>query len=151
MSKTRSETISDTSNAGSIVAPAYAYLRDLQSRSGVWLVLESLTDEMVFPTAEPIGTIPTTVRCSRMNTTAKYVYQNTWNSFMLGITKCNVALQYLTKLEQTEEVKNYVNETLFIRALCMYHLMDCFGHSPCVNIRRPTIPNYLLSWNGNKP
>ncbi len=30
-----SETISDTSNAGSIVAPAYAYLRDLQSRSGV--------------------------------------------------------------------------------------------------------------------
>ena len=45
-----SETISDTSNAGSIVAPAYAYLRDLQSRSGVWLVLESLTDEMVFPT-----------------------------------------------------------------------------------------------------
>lgn len=126
-----SETISDTSNAGSIVAPAYAYLRDLQSRSGVWLVLESLTDEMVFPTrgTDWNNSNYRTLFTHEYDSKNTYI-KNTWNSFMLGITKCNVALQYLTKLEQTEEVKNYVNETLFIRALCMYHLMDCFGHFP---------------------
>ena len=42
--------VSDSKNAQMLIAPAYAYLRDLQSRSGVWLVLESVTDELVFPT-----------------------------------------------------------------------------------------------------
>ncbi|WP_071145820.1 RagB/SusD family nutrient uptake outer membrane protein [Bacteroides ihuae] len=126
-----SQVISDSQNAKMIVAPAYAYLRDLQSRSGVWLVLESVTDELAFPTR---GTDWNNADYRTLFTheyTSKNGYiKNTWNSFMLGITKCNVALQYLTKLEQTDEIKNYVNETLFIRALCMYHLMDCFGHFP---------------------
>lgn len=126
-----SQVISDSQNAKMIVAPAYAYLRDLQSRSGVWLVLESVTDEIAFPTR---GTDWNNADYRTLFTheyTSKNGYiKNTWNSFMLGITKCNVALQYLTKLEQTDEVTNFVNETLFIRALCMYHLMDCFGHFP---------------------
>ena len=48
--KDSSGIISDSNNASMLIAPVYAYLRDLQSRSGVWLVLESVTDEMVFPT-----------------------------------------------------------------------------------------------------
>ena len=68
--KDSSDIISDSKNAPMLVAPAYAYLRDLQSRSGVWLVLESVTDEMLFPT-RGTGTMPTTALCSHTNMTVK--------------------------------------------------------------------------------
>lgn len=123
--------ISDPKNAALLVAPAYAYLRDLQSRSGVWLVMESVTDEMVFPTR---GTDWNNANYRTLFTheyDSKNTYiRNAWNSFMIGITKCNTALQYLSMLPQTEEVVGYMNETRFIRTLCMYHLMDCFGKFP---------------------
>lgn len=129
--KDSSDIISDSKNAPMLVAPAYAYLRDLQSRSGVWLVLESVTDEMLFPTR---GTDWNNANYRTLFTheyDSKNTYiKNAWNSFMIGITKCNTALQYLSKLQQTEEVKGYMNEARFIRALCMYHLMDCFGKFP---------------------
>lgn len=123
--------VSDENSAQMLIAPAYAYLRDLQSRSGVWLVLESVTDEMLFPTR---GTDWNNANYRTLYTheyDSKNTYiRNTWNSFMIGITKCNTALQYLGKLNQTDEVKSYQNEARFIRALCMYHLMDCFGKFP---------------------
>ncbi|MEG0560458.1 MAG: RagB/SusD family nutrient uptake outer membrane protein [Muribaculaceae bacterium] len=129
--KDEEETIKDPANAGMIVAPAYAYLRDLQSRSGVWLVLESVTDELVFPTrgSDWNNSNYRTLFTHEYDDKNSYI-KNTWNSFMIGITRCNVALQYLSKLEQTALVKDYINETKFIRALCMYHLMDCFGQFP---------------------
>lgn len=126
-----SQVISDSKNAQMIVAPAYAYLRDLQSRTGVWLVLESVTDEMVFPTrgTDWNNANYRTLFTHEYDNKNTYI-RNTWNSFMLGITQCNTALQYLSKQNQTEEIKGYINETRFIRALCMYHLMDCFGKFP---------------------
>lgn len=120
--------VSDSKNAQMLVAPAYAYLRDLQSRSGVWLVLESVTDEVAFPTRGTDWNSPDYRTLFTHDYDSKNIYiRNTWNSFMIGIAKTNVALFYLNKLEQTDEVKGYVAETKFIRSLCMYHLMDCFG------------------------
>ncbi|MDD2962183.1 MAG: RagB/SusD family nutrient uptake outer membrane protein [Muribaculaceae bacterium] len=123
--------ITNNENAGMIVSPAYAYLRDLQSRSGVWLVLESVTDELCFPTrgSDWNSSNYRTLFTHEYDNKNSYI-KNTWNSFMIGITRCNVALQYLAKLQQTETVKDYTNETLFIRALCMYNIMDCFGKFP---------------------
>lgn len=123
--------VSDSKNAQMLVAPSYAYLRDLQSRSGVWLVLESVTDEMLFPTrgTDWNNSSYRTLFTHEYDSRNTYI-KNAWNSFMLGITKCNTSLQYLSKLEQTDEVRGYMNEALFIRTLCMYHLMDCFGKFP---------------------
>ena len=123
--------VSDSENAQMLIAPAYAYLRDLQSRSGVWLVMESVTDEMVFPTrgTDWNNADYRTLFTHDYDSKNGYI-KNTWNSFMLGITKCNIAMQYLSKLEQTDEVTGYMAEAKFVRALCMYHLMDCFGHFP---------------------
>jgi len=123
--------VSDSENAQMLIAPAYAYLRDLQSRSGVWLVLESVTDELVFPTrgTDWNNADYRTLFTHDYDSKNGYI-KNTWNSFMLGVTKCNIAMQYLSKLEQTDEIKGYIAESKFIRALCMYHLMDCFGHFP---------------------
>ncbi len=123
--------ITNNENAGMIVSPAYAYLRDLQSRSGVWLVMESVTDELCFPTrgSDWNNSNYRTLFTHEYDEKNSYI-KNTWNSFMIGITRCNVALQYLVKLQQTDLVKDYINETMFIRALCMYNLMDCFGKFP---------------------
>lgn len=128
--------VSDSENAQMLIAPAYAYLRDLQSRSGVWLVMESLTDEMVFPTrgTDWNNADYRTLFTHDYDSKNGYI-KNTWNSFMLGITKCNIAMQYLSKLEQTDEIKGYMAEAKFVRALCMYHLMDCFGHFHSENMR----------------
>lgn len=123
--------VSDIKNAPKIVAPAYAYLRDLQSRSGVWLVLESVTDEMAFPTRGTDWNNSSYRTLFTHEYDNKNIYiRNAWNSFMIGITRCNTSLLYLSKLEQTEQVKDFTNETRFIRVLCMYHLMDCFGRFP---------------------
>lgn len=129
--KDGSGVISDSKNAQMLIAPAYAYLRDLQSRSGVWLVLESVTDEMLFPTrgTDWNNASYRTLFTHEYDSKNTYI-KNAWNSFMIGITKCNTALQYLTRLPQSEEVQGYINEARFIRALCMYHLMDCFGKFP---------------------
>lgn len=129
--KDSSGIISDSNNASMLIAPVYAYLRDLQSRTGVWLVLESVTDEMVFPTrgTDWNNANYRTLFTHQYDSKNKYI-KNAWNSFMVGITKCNTALLYLSKLQQTEEVKGYTNEARFVRALCMYHLMDCFGKFP---------------------
>ncbi|MGL4412447.1 MAG: RagB/SusD family nutrient uptake outer membrane protein [Bacteroidales bacterium] len=123
--------VSDSKNAQMLIAPSYAYLRDLQSRSGVWLVLESVTDEMLFPTrgTDWNNSNYRTLFTHEYDSRNTYI-RNAWNSFMLGITKCNTSLQYLSKLQQNDEVRGYMNEALFIRALCMYHLMDCFGKFP---------------------
>lgn len=126
-----SAVIADEKNVGMIVAPSYAYLRDLQSRSGVWLGIESCTDEVAFPTrgANWNSADYRTLFSHDYDALNGYI-KNTWNSFMIGLTKCNVSLQYLEKLPQTDLVKTYTAEVRFIRALCMYQLNDLFGKFP---------------------
>jgi hypothetical protein len=123
--------VSNSKNVGMIVAPSYAYLRDLQSRSGVWLAIETCTDEVAFPTrgANWNSADYRTLFTHDYDPLNGYI-KNAWNSFMIGMTKCNVSLQNLAKLEQTDEVKTYTAEVRFIRALCMYHLNDLFGQFP---------------------
>lgn len=126
-----SAVISNNDNAGMLISPVYAYLRDLQSISGVWKVAECTTDEVCFPTR---GTDWNNVNNRTLYThtydaTNTYI-KNCWNSFMLGLTYSNTAINYLSQLTQTDEVTAYTNEAIFVRALCMYNLMDYFGHFP---------------------
>jgi starch-binding outer membrane protein, SusD/RagB family len=123
--------VSDVKNVEMIVAPSYAYLRDLQSRSGVWLAIEACTDEVAFPTrgANWNSADYRTLFTHDYDSKNGYI-KNTWNSFLIGMTKCNVSLQYLEQLEQTDVVKGYIAEVRFIRALAMYMLNDCFAQVP---------------------
>lgn len=123
--------ISTPEGMASIVAPSYAYLRDLQSRSGVWLAIESCTDEVAFPTrgANWNNADYRTLFTHDYDPLNGYV-KNAWNSFNIGLSKCNTSLYYLSLLEQTEAVKTYAAEVRFIRALCMYQLNDLFGQFP---------------------
>lgn len=126
-----SQLVSDPKNIESLVSPAYAYLRDLQNRSGVWGTLEGTTDELAWPARGSDWVSPDlqTLYTHEYTPTNSYI-RNTFNSFMLGITKCNVALQYLAQFPADDKVNTYVAEVKFIRALCMFRLADCFGQFP---------------------
>lgn len=123
--------VADPQNVEMLVAPAYAFLRDLQSRGAGWLAQETCTDEVAFPT-----------RGANWNSSAyrdlfthsyladnSYI-KNTWNSYLIGFARCNVALYYMDKLPESDEVNLYKAEVRFIRALSMYQLNDCFGKMP---------------------
>jgi starch-binding outer membrane protein, SusD/RagB family len=122
---------SDTTNVDMLVAPTYAFLRDLQSRGAGWLAQETCTDEVVFPTRGANWNSADYRTIFTHDYTASNGYiKNTWNSYLIGFTRCNVALYYLQKLTQTDKVKQYIAEVRFIRALAMYQLNDCFGQMP---------------------
>lgn len=121
----------DTSNIGNIVAPAYGYLRDIENRSGVWGTIEATTDELAWPARGSDWVTPDLQALSTHSYTPTNSYvKNTWNSFMLGINYCNVALQYLSKLPATDNVNTYMAEIRVIRAICMFKLNDYFGKFP---------------------
>lgn len=123
--------IHNPENVEMIVAPAYAYLRDLQNRSGVWGTIQSVTDELAWPARGSDWVTPDlqALFTHDYGPTNSYV-RNTWNSFMLGITRCNVALKYLSEFPKSPKVDGYIAEVKFIRALCMFRLTDNFGKFP---------------------
>ncbi|TDQ80044.1 putative outer membrane starch-binding protein [Sphingobacterium yanglingense] len=123
--------VTNPANVEMIVAPAYAYMRDIQNRSGVWGTLLSTTDELAWPARGSDWVTPDLQALFTHDYTPTNTYvRNTWNSFMLGITRCNVALQYLSAFAPTPETDQYIAEVKFIRALCMFKLTDNFGQFP---------------------
>nr|WP_121274294.1 RagB/SusD family nutrient uptake outer membrane protein [Pedobacter schmidteae] len=123
--------ITNPDNAEMILAPPYAYLRDIQNRSGVWGTLESVTDELAWPARGSDWVSPDLQALFTHDYDPRNSYvRNTWNSFMLGITRCNVALQYLSAFPKSEKIDGYMAEARFIRTLCMFKLTDNFGKFP---------------------
>lgn len=123
--------VNNPANVEMIVAPAYAYMRDLQNRSGVWGTLLATTDELAWPARGSDWVTPDLQTLTTHDYTPTNIYiRNTWNSFMLGITRCNVALQYLSAFPKSPEIDQYIAEVKFIRALCMFKLTDNFGQFP---------------------
>ncbi len=123
--------VADSTNVEMLVAPTYAFLRDLQSRGAGWLAQETCTDEVVFPTrgANWNSADYRTIFTHDYTASNSYI-KNTWNSYLIGFARCNVALFYMQKLPQTDKVKQYITEVRFIRTLTMYQLNDCFGQMP---------------------
>lgn len=134
--------ISDSANVEKLVTPTYAFLRDLQSRSAGWLTQESSTDEVCFPTRGANWNSPDYRTLFTHDYTAANSYiKNTWNSYLIGFARCNVALQNIVNLPQSEKIKRYTAEVRFIRVLSMYQMNDCFGQMP---FREATEYNYAL-------
>lgn len=125
----------------SVVAPSYGHLRDLQSRSGVWLAIESCTDEVAFPTrgANWNSADYRTLFTHDYDQLNGYI-KNTWNGLNIGTSKCNLSLNYLAQFTQTDNVKLYTAEVRFIRALFLYQINDLFGQVP---IREISDMNYF--------
>jgi len=129
--KNNFELVTDTANVESLVAPAYTFLRDLQSRNAGWLVGEVITDECVFPTrgGNWNNAYYRTLFSHDYDAQNSYV-KNTWNSYLIGFARCNVALYYMHQMPQTEAIKQYEYQVMFVRALSMYLLNDLYGQMP---------------------
>ncbi|MTK53433.1 RagB/SusD family nutrient uptake outer membrane protein [Paludibacter sp.] len=123
--------VSDSTNVEMLVTPTYAFLRDLQSRGAGWLAQETCTDEVAFPTrgANWNSADYRTLFTHDYAASNSYI-KNTWNSYLIGFARCNVALFYMAKLPQSDDIKQYIAEVKFIRALSMYLMNDCFGQMP---------------------
>ncbi|RKD90238.1 RagB/SusD family nutrient uptake outer membrane protein [Mangrovibacterium diazotrophicum] len=123
--------IADSENVGMLVAPAYTFLRDLQSRGAGWLALETCTDEVAFPTrgANWNSSAYRNLFTHDYDASNSYI-KNTWNSYLIGFARCNVALYYMDQLEKTDEINEYIAEVRFVRVLSMYLMNDCFGKMP---------------------
>ncbi|POY35104.1 RagB/SusD family nutrient uptake outer membrane protein [Solitalea longa] len=124
--------VSDSKNMEMIAAPAYAYLRDLQGgSSGVWGTVLATTDELAWPGRGADWQSPDRQALSTHTyTPTNSNIKNTWNSFLIGINKSNISLKYLSAFPQSEKKDGYMAEIRFIRALCMFKLMDNFGKFP---------------------
>ncbi len=124
-------TAQDTANVESLAAAPYSFLRDLQSRGAGWLLQETCTDEVVFPTRGGNWNSPDyrTIFTHDYTSDNSYI-KNTWKSYGIGFSRCNIALFYMSKMQQTEKVKQFTAEVKFIRALSMYQMNDCFGQMP---------------------
>ncbi|MCH3984783.1 MAG: RagB/SusD family nutrient uptake outer membrane protein [Prevotella sp.] len=136
-----SSLVKNSSNAAMVAAPSIAVLRDFTTTSGIWGLTECSTDECCFPTRGSDWNDAN----SRALFKHTYDYTNThikeaWNALMAGLTRSNTSLYYLSSMEQTDTVKEYTGEVYFIRDLCMYYLMDYWGHFP---MREYTGTNYL--------
>ena len=126
-----SSLVSNPSNAAMVAAPAYAALRDLMSDGGSWKVTECCTDEAIFPTrGSDWNDVNNRTLFWHTYDATNTVVRNTWNGLMQHVTSCNVALNYLGNMKQTDDVKEYMNEVTVLRSLFMYYLMDYYGHFP---------------------
>lgn len=84
-----------------------------------------------FQHVEPIGTMPVTAPYLLTSTIVKTPISKTHGTVSWSVLP-NVIRHYNTCQNsiKRKKVAGYMNEALFIRALCMYHLMDCFGSFP---------------------
>jgi len=119
-------------NAGMIAASSYAVFRDFIGGGGqTWGLNEITTDEVAYPARGTDGYVP-----DRQAIFAhKFAANNTrirdgWNLLLSGFAKTNVSLYYLHQLPETEEVKHFIAEVQFIRALIMFHVNDLWGLVP---------------------
>lgn len=119
-------------NAEMIVASSYAVLRDFLGAGGqVWGMNEISTDEVAYPARGTDGYVP-----DRQAIFAhRFAANNTrirdgWNLLLSNFAITNVSLYYLHQLPETEEVRHFIAEVTFIRALLMFHVNDLWGVVP---------------------
>lgn len=123
--------VNNKDNAAMLAAPAYASIRNLMSEGSVWRITEVTTDECCYPTRGSDWNDKNNRDVFHHTYDAENtIVRQAWNDLLEGITRSNLALNYLNALEQTEDVKNYTNEVKFIRTLHMFYLTNYFGHFP---------------------
>lgn len=120
------ELTKDPANVEKLIAPAYINVREIFFQN-----FELATDELCIPARgsdwKSASRQPMTLHdFSPENTNIRYIWRNT----TAGMTACNTALLALNSLEETDELRQYKNEMLFIRAYLMFILNDAFGQVP---------------------
>ncbi len=117
---------SDPANALMLISPAYSNVREIYFKA-----FGLSTDEVCLPARgtdwkSEDSQLIVEHDFRPVNTNFRYI----WRNATKGISTCNTAMLYLSALPQTDEIKQYYREMVFLRAYQMFILVDAFGQVP---------------------
>ncbi len=124
--------INDPNNMTALINAPYASLRRTIEWYDYWALQEVSTDEVIVPTR---GTDwydnGEWQQLHLQSWTADHIrMKNVWEALNQGVSRSNIAINYIGKFPVTATTTQYINEAKFLRAYYMYLLCDLFGQVP---------------------
>jgi len=124
--------VNDPSNMTALINAPYASLRRTIEWYDYWALQEVSTDEVIVPTR---GTDwydnGEWQQLHLQSWTADHIrMKNVWEALNQGVSRSNIAINYIGKFPVTATATQYINEARFLRAYYMYLICDLFGQVP---------------------
>lgn len=124
--------VNDPSNMTALINAPYASLRRTCEWYDYWALQQVSTDETIVPTrGSDWYDNGEWIQLHLQTWTADHVrMKNVWNVLSQGVSRSNVAMNYIGKFSQTATTTQYINEAKVLRAYYMYLMCDLFGQVP---------------------
>lgn len=126
------ELVNDPSNMVALINAPYASLRRTIEWYDYWALQEVSTDEVIVPTRGTDWYDNGEWQQLHLQTwTADHIrMRNVWEALNQGVSRSNIAINYIGKFPETATTIQYINEAKFLRAYYMYLICDLFGQVP---------------------
>jgi hypothetical protein len=118
------------SDATAAVTAAYAPLSVNGFVSRNFVILGEVTTDNMWPLANNNDRV---MLDTYTQTPQNGILRETWSDFYTGITRCNIVIDRVPKIEMDETLRDrFVAEAKFLRGLYYYHLVRLFGPLPLI-------------------
>ena len=124
--------VNDPSNMTALINAPYASLRRTIEWYDYWALQEVSTDEVIVPTrGKDWYDNGEWQQLHLQSWTADHIrMKNVWEALNQGVSRSNIAINYIGKFPETAITTQYINEARFLRAYYMYLICDLFGQVP---------------------
>lgn len=124
--------VNDPSNMVALINAPYASLRRTIEWYDYWALQEVSTDEVIVPTRGTDWYDNGEWQQLHLQTwTADHIrMKNVWEALNQGVSRSNVAINYIGKFPSSATTTQYIAEARFLRAYYMYLICDLFGQVP---------------------
>jgi len=124
--------VNDPSNMIALINAPYASLRRTIEWYDYWALQEVSTDEVIVPTRGTDWYDNGEWQQLHLQTwTADHIrMKNVWEALNQGVSRANIAINYIGKFPSTSTTTQYIAEAQFLRAYYMYLICDLFGQVP---------------------
>jgi hypothetical protein len=124
--------VNDPSNMTALINAPYASLRRTIEWYDYWALQEVSTDEVIVPTRGTDWYDNGEWQQLHLQTwTADHIrMKNVWEALNQGVSRANVAINYIGKFTSSATTTQYIAEAKFLRAYYMYLICDLFGQVP---------------------
>lgn len=124
--------VNDPNNMIALINAPYASLRRTIEWYDYWALQEVSTDEVIVPTRGTDWYDNGEWQQLHLQTwTADHVrMRNVWEALNQGVSRSNIAINYIGKFASTATTTQYINEARVLRAYYMYLICDLFGQVP---------------------
>ncbi len=124
--------VNDPSNMTALINAPYASLRRTIEWYDYWALQEVSTDEVIVPTRGTDWYDNGEWQQLHLQTwTADHVrMKNVWEALNQGVSRANVAINYIGKFTSSATTTQYIAEARFLKAYYEYLICDLFGQVP---------------------